>query len=142
MSTRSKPRARRAQSLQVMRTDNPDGSMQLSIKFPRGIKTPNLHRWSVLLNVKNEVAGPDREAVELYPAMSRCITEGNERNLFVLPEGQRFPFGMTAEEISNGRFEEGLALSVRNGTETLEPEAPPIDVEPTLLGSEDGDEDA
>lgn len=72
--------------------------------FPNGLLHLSIHRndraavrdWRHLQAIKNEIAGPEREACELYPAESRLMDEANEYHLWVLPEGERFPFG-TAE---------------------------------------------
>jgi hypothetical protein len=50
--------------------------------------------WRDFQQIKNEVIGPDHEAVELYPAESRVVDVANQYHLFVLKDpGLRFPFG-------------------------------------------------
>jgi hypothetical protein len=49
--------------------------------------------WRHLQSIKNEVAGPEREAVELYPAESRVLDEANATHIFLAPEGVRLPIG-------------------------------------------------
>lgn len=51
--------------------------------------------WRDLQRIKNQLAGPEREAVELYPAESRLVDTANQYWLWVLPEGESFPFGFT-----------------------------------------------
>lgn len=58
------------------------------------------HDWRHFQRIKNEVAGPEREACELYPAESRLTDEANEYWLWVLPEGERFPFGFDDRRVS------------------------------------------
>ena len=72
--------------------DTPLGPMDwLSIK--RLDKAP-IHDWRDLQRIKNELLGPEREAVELYPAESRLMDTSNQYHLWALPPGKRFPFGM------------------------------------------------
>jgi len=67
-----------------------DGPLWLSIHDrPRSTR----HDWREFQRVKNEVCGPEREAVELYPRESRLIDTANEYHLFVLPVGELVPFG-------------------------------------------------
>lgn len=49
--------------------------------------------WRHLQQIKNEIAGPEREAVEIFPAESRLVDTSNEYHLWVLPEGQKIPWG-------------------------------------------------
>jgi hypothetical protein len=45
--------------------------------------------WRHFQQIKNELAGPEREAFELYPAESRLVDTSNKWHLWVLPEGVR-----------------------------------------------------
>ena len=45
--------------------------------------------WRDAMRIKNEVAGPDVEAVELYPAQSRVVDTANQRFLWCYPPGAR-----------------------------------------------------
>lgn len=49
--------------------------------------------WRDLQRIKTELAGPEREAVELYPAESRLVDTSNQYHLWVAPDGVRFPIG-------------------------------------------------
>ena len=50
--------------------------------------------WWHFQQIKNEIMGPECEAVELFPADSRMIDTGNEYHLWGYARaGQRFPFG-------------------------------------------------
>jgi hypothetical protein len=49
--------------------------------------------WRHMQRLKNEVVGPEREAVELYPAESRLVDEANQYHLWVFPEGDQAPIG-------------------------------------------------
>ena len=56
--------------------------------------------WRHFQQIKNELAGPEREAVEIYPAESRKVDTSNKWHLWVLPEGMRVPFGWDKSDIS------------------------------------------
>src|SRR5581483_2077276 len=50
--------------------------------------------WRHFQQIKNELVGPEFEAVELFPAESRLVDMDNEYHLWVNTEtGFRFPFG-------------------------------------------------
>ena len=60
-----------------------------------------VHDWRDLQRIKNEVCGPEREAVEIYPAESRLVDTNNQYHLWVLPPGVQFPAGYTAREVGD-----------------------------------------
>ena len=64
--------------------------------------------WRHLQQIKDEICGPDREAVELFPAASRLLDAANQRHLWVYPAGKCFPLG--AWERSVGTPEEAAAF--------------------------------
>lgn len=50
--------------------------------------------WRDLQQIKNEIVGPEHEAVELFPAESRLIDTGNQYHLWVYADPvTRFPLG-------------------------------------------------
>jgi hypothetical protein len=50
--------------------------------------------WRDFQDIKNQLAGPECEAIELYPAESRLIDTANKYHLWViLDPSVRFPFG-------------------------------------------------
>lgn len=69
----------------------PDHSArQLSVRRnDRGTDVP----WRHLQRIKNELAGAEVEAIELFPAESRLVDTANQRWLWVLPRGEKVPFG-------------------------------------------------
>jgi hypothetical protein len=67
-----------------------DGALWLSIKRRDRVW---MRDWRELQRIKNEVAGPEREACEVFPAESRLVDSSNQYHLWVLPTGERFPFG-------------------------------------------------
>lgn len=57
--------------------------------------------WRHFQQIKNEVAGPEREAVELFPAESRLIDTANQYHLWVAPEGVRLELGYEHGYVTN-----------------------------------------
>ena len=55
-----------------------------------------VHDWRELQQIKTDVLGPEREALELYPAESRVVDTANQYHLWVMPEGDRSPLGWDA----------------------------------------------
>lgn len=70
---------------------------ELSIK--RRDKGP-IRNWRDMQRLKNEIVGPEREACELYPSEKRLYDTANQYHLWVLPEGQMFPFGYWGRFVS------------------------------------------
>lgn len=69
--------------------------LHLSIK--RIDKEP-IHDWRHLQEIKNQLVGPECEAVELYPAESRCIDGANQYHLWAIRQpGTWFPIGMITD---------------------------------------------
>ena len=46
--------------------------------------------WRHMQQIKNELAGPHREAFQIFPAEDRKVDTSNKYHLWVLPEGARF----------------------------------------------------
>ena len=59
------------------------------------------HDWRHLQRIKNELCGPEREAIELYPAESRLVDTNNQYHLFVLPEGFTMPLGYAERDVAD-----------------------------------------
>jgi hypothetical protein len=49
--------------------------------------------WRDFQLIKNQLAGENAEAVELYPDEARLVDTANQYHLWCLPPGRRFPFG-------------------------------------------------
>jgi hypothetical protein len=63
--------------------------------------------WRDFMQIKDDIAGPEAEAVELYPGRSRVVDSANQFHLWFLPGGKPFPVGypkgVTASNV--GRWE-------------------------------------
>ncbi len=59
-----------------------------------------IHDWRHLQKIKNDLCGPEREGLELYPAESRLVDESNQHHLFVLGAGMNLPFGYNERRVS------------------------------------------
>jgi hypothetical protein len=62
-----------------------DTSMHLT--FKRNDRAA-VRDWRHFQAIKNEVAGPEREAIELYPPESMLVDAANEYHLWVLPKAR------------------------------------------------------
>lgn len=78
-----------------------------------------MHDWRDLQMIKTVLAGPEREAMEVYPAESRLVDTANQYHLWILPQGMMLPFGFT-----DGRLvvEQGAGKSEQRPFEV-----PPLD---------------
>jgi hypothetical protein len=80
--------------------------LHLSVK--RIDKEP-VHDWRDLQEIKNQIVGPECEAVELYPAESRRVDSANQYHLWAVKDpSYRFPFGfgerlVSEEEVAGTR---------------------------------------
>jgi hypothetical protein len=71
--------------------------------------------WRHFQRIKNEVVGPECEAVELYPAESRLVDESNKYHLFCIPDpSYRFPFGFESRSV---RYESGTLAGLQQRAE-------------------------
>lgn len=85
----------------VRRTDGP---VHLSIKR---LDQRAIRDWRVMQRIKNELVGPECEAVEIYPAESRLVDTANQYHLWAFPDPTyRIPFG----------FDRGLVTEADHGS--------------------------
>ena len=73
----------------VLKRVNDDGSIHLSI---RRNDRAAARDWRDFQQIKNQMLGPEEEAVEIYPAESRVVDAANQYHLWSMP-GKRIPFG-------------------------------------------------
>jgi hypothetical protein len=65
--------------------------------------------WRDVQWIKNQILGPEVEAVQLFPAESRLVDTSNQYYLFANAEpGYRFPFGFTERMVT-----ENITLQLR-----------------------------
>jgi hypothetical protein len=69
----------------------------LHVSLHRHNRAP-VRDWRHLQQIKNEVAGPERIAVEVFPAESQLVDAANEYHLFVWPRDIAFPFTLLASD--------------------------------------------
>lgn len=53
--------------------------------------------WADLQRIKDELCGPERVAVEVFPPQAQLVDDANCRHLWVLPIGFVLPFGLHLE---------------------------------------------
>lgn len=56
--------------------------------------------WRHFQRIKNELCGPEREGMEIFPAESRLVDGANQYHLWVLPAGVAVPFGFDTRLVS------------------------------------------
>lgn len=65
-----------------------------------------IHDWRDLQEIKNQLVGPENEAIEIYPAESRRVDTTNQYHLWVFADPKyRLPFG----------FHEGRLVTSEHG---------------------------
>ena len=62
-----------------------DGFVEIAVHNHN--RTPHVP-WRHLQQIKNEVVGADREAIQLFPAEDRLVDNANEYWIYVYPRGQ------------------------------------------------------
>jgi hypothetical protein len=72
-----------------------EGHAQIS--YHRHDRAP-IRDWRIGQRIKNEVLGPEWEAIELYPAESRLVDTSNEYHLFAVDTP--LPFGFTDRDVN------------------------------------------
>jgi len=71
--------------------------IRLTIKRHDGMPSG---QWRDLQTIKNELVGPEYEAVELFPAESRLVDTANEYHLWVHADpNYRFPLGFQTQRV-------------------------------------------
>lgn len=71
-----------------------------SLSIKRNDKLPP-HDWRELQAIKNEVAGWEREAIEIYPAESRLVDDADQTWLWVLPAGEKVGTGFPERRVDS-----------------------------------------
>ena len=100
---------------QVSVRKHDSGSITLSIKH-RTKKAA--HDWRHFQRIKNALAGPEIEAMELYPAESRLVDTANQYWLFCMPPGSKIPIGFNTRLVG---YESGSGAVQRPFPEWAKP---------------------
>jgi hypothetical protein len=88
---------------------------QLSIR--RNDRAAEPFPWRHLQRIKNELAGEDAEAIELFPAESRLLDTANQRWLWCFPPGYTVPIGFAGERNVSGPEEASHVGAVQAAAE-------------------------
>ena len=80
----------------------------LSIK--RIDREPN-HDWRDLQRIKNDICGPESEAIEIYPAESRLMDTSNQYHLFVFQH--QIPIGFQGRAVRTPEWAEKFGAKQR-----------------------------
>lgn len=62
--------------------------------YIRRVNKKSFKDWSVLQSIKNELVGPSRTAVEVYPPDNEVIDQHHWYHLWVFPGGMQIPFSL------------------------------------------------
>lgn len=73
------------------------GALHLSFKrLDRDV----VRDWRHLQAMKNEIAGWEREAMELFPAESRLVDGANQTHMWVMAAGEKLPIGFIERTVA------------------------------------------
>jgi hypothetical protein len=80
----------------VIQKDYPKGMTHLSI---RRVDRKACRDWRDFQAIKNQLCGPEREGIELYPAESRVVDTANQFHMWVMPEGVKLEIGWRVRSV-------------------------------------------
>lgn len=92
------------------------------ISIKRRDKEP-IHDWRDLQEIKNQICGPEVEAIELYPAESRKVDSANQFHLFAFVKDSkrkrapRLPVGWTVRFVTDEQIINGKQRLTKSGEE-------------------------
>ncbi len=90
LMTASFPVAHRNERFTVFDRTNDHGVRHFGIRKGDGTRPT----WWEAQRIKNELAGEDFTAIEIYPPQGEVIDGANVFHIWVLPDGTRFNFGL------------------------------------------------
>lgn len=105
-----------------------DGDPVTHLSLKRMDRAP-IRNWRHFQQIKNEVCGPEREGIELFPAESRLADNANQYHMWVLPLGQQMPLG----------FRSGMVLLEDDDVDAFNTNGDPGRQEPLQPGLTIGD---
>lgn len=76
--------------------------------------------WRHFQRIKNELLGPEIEAMELFPAESRLVDAANQFHLWAFPPGVQIPVGFTEGRVVSSDSGEGVGFKQRPHVEDVE----------------------
>jgi hypothetical protein len=62
------------------------------------------HDWRDMQRIKNEICGPEYDAVEIYPAESKLVDTANQYHLYVFRD-LKLPFGFQTRLVGDGELQ-------------------------------------
>ena len=77
----------------VIKKDYPKKAGVMTHLSIRRIDRKACRDWRDFQAIKNQLCGPEREGIELYPAESRVVDTANQFHLWVMPEGVKLEIG-------------------------------------------------
>jgi hypothetical protein len=101
----------------VVPSSNPDDPKLIHLSIKRNDKAPIMN-WRDLQKIKNDLVGPECEAVQIFPAESRMVDTSNQYHLWCFGDPKyRIPFGypgrLVYEGNTNGAVQEPFEEHVR-----------------------------
>jgi hypothetical protein len=69
--------------------------------------------WRHMQKIKNELAGPETEAFQLFPAESRLVDTANQTWIWVLPPDLRIPLGFGERAVGGPDEAEAVGATQR-----------------------------
>ena len=88
--------------------------------------------WEHEQAIKNQIFGPEFEAVEVYPKESRLTNEANCYWLWVLKNEEQFPFGFKDEDGSSEKVKFNKIIDMAT-TSSVAPSRMPLDLSVDIL---------
>ena len=82
--------------------EDPDAPTLVHLSIRRNDRLP-VTDWRHKQKIKNQLAGEDCEAVELYPAEDRLVDTSNQFHLWCFPPGVRVPVGYEDGRVTFGQ---------------------------------------
>ena len=90
----------------------PDGAIHLSVRHNQ---RKAIRDWRHFQRIKNELAGPEREGVELFPPESKLVDMANQYHIWVMPEGKTTPFTWQEGRFVADTVEDAQQLIAQHG---------------------------